>query len=384
MIVDVLKTLRLMYNLFIRFIAVTALLVLGGCALAPGFYVGKGTAGRSLLGPRVDAADAPPQGGLTSITPELLRQQRANQPSDIPAAVKQLFGTPAPYVIGSGDVLSIVVWGHPELQLSAGGSGGAAGAASSGYSVSLDGLIQFPYVGTIKLAGLTEFEARDRLTGPLAEYIKDPKITVQVQAYRSSGVYVDGEVRTTGRQPIGDIPLTLTELIGRAGGFTAAADRAVIAITRAGQTTVVNLPELIAKGVDPSRVLLRNGDLVRVLGREDAKVYVLGEVLRSSTQTLRNGRLTLNEALSEAGGINPNSADPGQIFVVRTTKPDVPEIFHLDAKSPLAFALAAGFELQVNDVIYVDPVPLVRWNRVISLILPSAAAVSTTRVLSGN
>ncbi len=113
-------------------------------------------------------------------------------------------------------------------------------------------------------------------------------------------------------------------------------------------------------------------------------MFVLGEVLRPSTQSLRNGRLTLNEALSEAGGINPNSADPRQIFVVRTANPEKPELYHLNAKSPLAYALSAGFELQARDVIYVDPVPLVRWNRVISLVLPSAQAVTTTRIVTGN
>jgi len=53
-----------------------------------------------------------------------------------------------------------------------------------------------------------------------------------------------------------------------------------------------------------------------------------------------------------------------------------PEIFHLDASAPVAYALAEGFELRARDVVYVDPVPLVRWNRVISLILPSAQVVN--------
>jgi polysaccharide export outer membrane protein len=102
-------------------------------------------------------------------------------------------------------------------------------------------------------------------------------------------------------------------------------------------------------------------------------------VLRPSTQTQRNGRLTLNEALGDSGGVSPVSGDPRQIFVIRAANQAQPEIYHLDAHSPTAYALAEGFELQARDVVYVDPAPLVRWNRVISLILPSAIAVNTSR-----
>ena len=191
--------------------------------------------------------------------------------------------------------------------------------------------------------------------------------------------WVRYEVRTPGLQALNDIPMTLPEAIGRAGGVTALADRSAIAVTRGNTTAVVNLPQLTARGINPTSILLRNGDLVRVLGREEAKVFVMGEVLRPSSQTLRNGRLTLNEALGDAGGVSQVSADPRQIFVVRAANTETPEIYHLDARSPTAFALAEGFELKARDVVYVDPVPLVRWNRVISLILPSAAAVTTTR-----
>jgi polysaccharide export outer membrane protein len=372
-----------------------ATLILGGCAYAPGFYTGKSASYADPAwtepGPGGSTTDAPP-GALLSITPELLRQQRADRKDEVPAEVKQLFGASKPYVIGSGDILNIVVWDHPELAIAPAGAvatvgSDAAATASSvgnGYNVNPEGLIQFPYVGSIKLAGLTEYQARDLLTKQLAKVIKDPEITVRVQSYRSGRVYIDGEVRNPGLQAVNDIPMTLPEALGRAGGFTPLADRAAIAITRNGNTATVNLPQLTAKGINPAQILLTNGDLVRVLGREDAKVFVLGEVLRPITQYLRNGRLTLNEALGEAGGVNPVSADPRQIYVVRTAKPDQPEVYHLDAKSPLAYALAEGFELQARDVVYVDPVPLVRWNRVISLILPSAQAVNTTRTATGN
>ena len=372
-----------------------AAFILGGCAYAPGFYTGKSATYADPTwtepGPGGGSADAPP-GALVSVTPELLRQQRAERKDEVPAEVKQLFGAATPYIIGSGDILNIVVWDHPELAIAPAGAVATVGsdgasamaAVGNGYNVSPEGFIQFPYVGHIKLAGLTEYQARDQLIKTLAKVIKDPQVTLRIQSYRSGRIYIDGEVRNPGLQSVNDIPMTLPEAIGRAGGYTTLADRASIAITRNGKTTTVNMPQLTANGINPSNIMLSSGDMVRVMAREDAKVFVLGEVLRPTTQYLRNGRLTLNEALGEAGGVNPGSGDPRQIYVVRTAKPDQPEVYHLDAKSPLAYALAEGFELQARDVVYVDPVPLVRWNRVISLILPSAQAVTTTRTATGN
>ncbi|PRD67321.1 sugar transporter [Malikia spinosa] len=372
-------------------------LSLGGCAMAPGMYVGKQGAVEApkrttllnVLNRPVEPvtvagpADTAPPGAITPITPALIQQQRAARRDEVPADVQALFAAPKTYTIGAGDVLNIVVWDHPELAITpAGGLGTDAGSLSgigNGYNVSPQGLIQFPYVGTLKLAGLNEYEARELITERLAKYIKNPQVTVRIQSYRSGRVYLDGEIRSPGLQALNEIPMTLPEAIGRAGGFTATADRASIALSRNGKTTLINLAQLIERGINPSRILLAHGDMVRVLGREEAKVFVLGEVLRPNSQPLRNGRLTLNEALSDSGGVNPISADPRQIFVVRTQNPEKPEIFHLDAQSPVAYALAEGFELKARDVVYVDPVPLVRWNRVISLILPSAQAVNVTR-----
>lgn len=337
--------------------------LLGGCALAPGLSIGN-------------APDAPPPGALINITPELLReqlrQQRAAQPTEVGQDVKRLFGVAKPYTIGPGDALNIVVWDHPELTQS-------TATAGSGYSVDPDGLIQAPYVGSVKLAGLTEHEAGDVLATRLAKYIKKPQITLRILAYRSSRVYVDGEVRTPGPQVIDDIPTTLPIVLGRAGGLSATADRSAIALTRNGVTTLINLEQLTAQGINPSAILLGSGDLLRVPSREESKVFVLGEVPRTGSQLLRNGHLTLNEALGEAGGISPTSGDPRQIYVVRDGAAGNAKIYHLNARTAVAYALAEGFELKARDVVFVDPVPLVNWNRVISLILPSASAVMVTR-----
>jgi len=39
-------------------------------------------------------------------------------------------------------------------------------------------------------------------------------------------------------------------------------------------------------------------------------------------------------------------------------------------------AVADSFKLQPRDVVYIDPVGLVRWNRIVSLILPSASVLN--------
>jgi polysaccharide biosynthesis/export protein len=338
--------------------------------------------------------DPPPPGVLRPITPELIQsiQLEARQTNTL-VAVQPLFGTSGAYTIGVGDVVHINVWGHPELVLPpAGGPTSGTETISqsgvgNGFNVSPDGLIQFPLIGTLKIAGLTENQARIALGNALKRYIVDPQITLRVQSYRAGRVYLDGEVRVPGLQAINDVPMTLPEALSRAGGLTATADRSQVFVTRDGVTTPINLLRLTERGINPAQILLKNNDLVRVAHRDDAKVYVMGEVLRPAAMPLRNGRLSLNEALGESGGINPTSGDPKQIFVIRSRASQafdaalgqLPEIFHLDARSPMGYALAEGFELQARDVVYVDPVPLVRWNRVISLILPSAQALNVSR-----
>ena len=386
-----------------------AVLWLGGCAMAPGLSIGRGlpkTGQPPALAASGDAAaeEAPP-GALLSITPELIARQRALRKAEVSSGVQRLFAQARPYGIGPGDVINIVVWNHPELVLAPAGATlttDASGLASvgNGYNVSPQGLIQFPLLGAFKMGGLTEQQAQTALTRSLSRFLKNPQITLRIQAYRAGRIYVDGEVRVPGLQAINDIPMTLPEAISRAGGLTPLADRATVAVTRSGTTSVINLPQLSRLGVDPSRILLATGDMVRVASREDAKVYVLGEVSTPRALPLRDGNLTLNEALGESGGVNPASGDPRQIYVVRSrhaagsrnaglyasaappatpATPATPEIYHLDASSAAAYALAEGFELESRDVVFVDPVPLVLWNRVISLILPSAQATSAAR-----
>ena len=71
--------------------------------------------------------------------------------------------------------------------------------------------------GLLKVAGLTELQARNLIVNSSSKYIQDPQITVRVLGYRSKRVYVEGEVKTPGALAINDIPMTLMEAVNRAG-----------------------------------------------------------------------------------------------------------------------------------------------------------------------
>lgn len=318
---------------------------------------------------------------LKPITPQLVKLEKAERDRQVTQDISKLLTKAQTYSIESGDVLSIVVWDHPEL--AGPGLAGAPGAATidpltnmpstsaGGFVVDEDGTIQFPYAGTLKVAGMTQDQARNALTKKLAHYIRQPKVTLRVQAFRSKRVYIDGEVKAPGLQAVNDIPMTLMEALNRAGGVLPTADQSQIVINRSGTNYHINLPQLVQKGINPSSIMLASGDVVRVKSRDESKVFVSGEVNTPRALTMHNGSLTLNEALGESGGVNPLSGDASQIYVVRKATTS-PVVYRLDAKEPGALALAELFELQPKDVIYVAATPLANWNRTISQILPSA------------
>lgn len=325
-----------------------------------------------------------PPGALMTISPQLIEQLRTERHNEVTQDIKRLFGVPTEYKIGPGDILNIVVWNHPELALTMAGSNVATNAPSiadvgNGYNVSSDGLIQFPFVGAIKVSNLTEYEVRALLTRRLAQYISEPQLTVRIQAYRNGRIYVDGEVHNPGLLTMNDIPMTLPEAINRAGGLTPEADRSSVILTRNGVATHIDMPQLTRVGVSPTQIMMANGDLLRVVNRNDSKVFMLGDVHSPRSQPLQDGQLTLAQALGEASGINPETGNPRQVYVIRKGINGNAEIYHLDASVPTAYVLAADFELKARDMVFVDPAPIVRWNRVISMLLPSYGAVSATR-----
>jgi len=305
------------------------------------------------------------------------------------------------YRIGPRDILRIIVWDHPELNLSSGsslpqtqsqtGSAQSSGATEPvaepvGREVESDGTIFFPYVGTVKVAGKTTQELRAFLSGALTKTIRSPQVDVSIEVYRSSKIYMSGEVKVPGIVPISDGPLTLLDAISIAGGPTDNADLSNATLRRGDRSYDVDLYSLFYNGRDSENFVLQSGDVLHVPEKRANKVFILGEVGVGPGPALSlpvpRGTYSLAEALSDAGGINQITANAAHVYVIRGTVESRPQIFHLNAQSPDALILADGFKLEPRDVVYVDASSVTRFNRVLSQILPTASLLQTGASIS--
>jgi polysaccharide export outer membrane protein len=377
------------FRLGIFMTAVT--LLSSACAVAPGMRMEtsrvQGAAGGSnasnfageasdgVASESADATSGTKKIAITEVDAALISQLAQNRKQHQIELSQLLSGAPPAYMVGPGDVLQIVVWDHPEFAAALGSSqtqsSARPGDPLAGFVVDQNGGLTFPYAGTLHVASLRTEQIQQRLTSALAVYFVKPQVTVRMASYRAHQVYVDGEVHSPGALAVNDVPMTLYEAVSRAGGFSETADQSDLVLVRGDQSYRVNLTQMLAQGLSPSRLYLKPGDLLRVVSRDENDAYVMGEVNKPiSAIPRRTGRMTLADALSQAGSVNASTADAAQMFVIRGSPTDTPQVFHLDGHSPVAMLLAEDFELQPKDVVYVDGSGLVRFNRVLSLLMP--------------
>lgn len=336
------------------------------------------TSGCATVNSGLQSGELPPVGAFTAengirfnVQPLSLatlppKQMASYNNSDLSRLIKT--STRVDYRIAQGDVLSIALVGYPDI----------TAASASGYPVDQQGFIQFPLIGRIKASGMSVPQFTANLSAQLKRYLKFSDPQVRIIDYRGNKFFIDGEVSKPGEFSITDAPLSLYSAISMAGGATATADSNSIVLNRKGVSYNIGLQSLREMGSSANQIYLQDGDSIHVNSQSRNKVYVLGEFGKVEPVPILEQGISLAQVLGESRGLDSNTANAAKIYVVRDNLVgQYTDIYYVDMQSLTSFPLASRFEMRSNDIVYVDPTGLARWNRVISALLPSTSAIKT-------
>lgn len=311
-----------------------------------------------------------------------LPDQRPSIPPlpDVEDLSKLSAGEPRPaYRIGPLDQVTVLVWGRPDL-----GSQVPLERESQRKitTVAADGSIALPFLDRLDIAGLTVREATDLIQEAYARSMATPQVEIDIAAYRSQQVRIEGEVTRPGIVFLKDNVMTVSEALKAAGRTTDAADTRHAVLVRDGIT--YHLDDWTARrGTnDALDVLLQHGDRIYFPAMTERVFYVLGDVLRQGSYPISDQGTTLLEGLAAAGGPNLDSAKLRPITLIR---------LHGDQSTVYEFKLADAMEagevpLFPGDRLYVSRTRIWYWGNVGRQLVPfislASAAWFIDRLLS--
>lgn len=197
------------------------------------------------------------------------------------------------YRIGSGDLLRIAVFDHPEL--------------STDVRVSQSGNLTYPLVGQLAVGGLSPHELEKALARGLADggFVHQPQVSVLVVDYQNGKFAVLGQVTKPGQYPL-TTSKKVIDALADAGGVVnlIGADDAML-LKHDGRRMPIDLISLF-QGDARQNLDVTAGDTLYV--PRAPLFYIYGAVQRPGAYRLERG-MTVYQAISAGGGLTPKGSD---------------------------------------------------------------------------
>ena len=198
---------------------------------------------------------------------------------------------PANYVMGPSDTVIIQLYGQRNL--------------THELVITREGMLMFPEIGPVSVAGLSFQELRDQIQNIVANQLIGQNANVTLGALRSINVFVLGEAAQPGSFTVSSLS-TMTNALFASGGVTRIGSLRNIRLMRNGeQVTELDLYDLLLRGDTSSDARLLPGDVIFIppVGKT---VGIAGEVRRPAIYELKD-ESSPADILSLSGGLNPTA-----------------------------------------------------------------------------
>ena len=239
---------------------------------------------------------------------------------------------PEGYVIGSGDVLNVQVFGKENIDYQ--------------LPVSREGQVVIPNLGPYNVSGMTFPEMKAYLGNQIKNKILGVNVVITLAELRSMRVFVLGDAFKPGPYTLSSLS-SITHAIFAAGGINEIGSLRNIQLKRAGKLiTTLDLYDLLINGDSSNDIMLQSGDVVFV-SPVGERVTVAGEVTRPAIYELGK-KDTFATVINMAGGLLP-SAYPSSTVVERYNEQNLRSLLNIDlsASTSLAKTVKGGDYIRV-------------------------------------
>ncbi|MDC3163041.1 polysaccharide biosynthesis/export family protein [Candidatus Pelagibacter sp.] len=261
------------------------------------------------------------------------------------------------YVVGPSDVITINLTGNEDIDGS--------------YIIGPNGFVDLPFVGKINIQNLTLNQTKDKLISVLKKYYKNYDLQVNIDEFNSSKAYVLGAVRNQITIELNQKPIKLIDAAIEANYNPNSADKNFGnkgLLRRDNKVYKIDINSIFQSTNSKDNFYLKKNDVLFVDRNSDA-LHIFGEVTRPGVY-FPNRDYSLTELISSAG-LNNLTAKASAVYVIREDYNSFLklDVFKLNIKNPINLIVGKKFLLKPKDIIYVPPTKLVKWNRVITLLL---------------
>ncbi|MCF2903356.1 polysaccharide export protein [Octadecabacter sp. CECT 8868] len=276
-------------------------------------------------------------------------------------------------IVTPGDRLDITIWGTEENGLLT--NPGQRSVTFPQTTVSAAGTIFLPFVGDIKVSGMSPDRARARIETEYQGALQSPQVQLELTEGPNRQVTLVSGVSAPGQVTLPHTNYTILELIADGGGIVTSFNNPQVRLQRNGTLYGVSADRLL--GTPRLNTTLNARD--RVFVEEDERIFLsLGASGTEAVHSFTKDTVTALEALTIIGGVAESRADAKGILILRRyparavtadrSGPDHPRtVFTIDLTTADGLFSADQFIVQPGDLIYVAESPVTAAQSIFSL-----------------